>query len=94
MDKGSLLFKEACGKDYSAWLSKQELDRMRLLFQRRHILEHNAGIVDDRYIDKSGDINYVVGQRVVVKKSEVYELLDIIEKLCNGLKSVETISSN
>ena len=58
---------------------------MILFFQRRHILEHNAGIVDGRYIEKSGDTSYSVGQRLVLKKNEVRELLAIVRKLCNGL---------
>ncbi len=85
VQKGSDLFKDACGKEYSAWLSQYEIDRMNLLFQKRHILEHNAGIVDDKYIQKSGDNNYSVGQHIVLNKSEVYELLNIINKLCDGL---------
>lgn len=83
--KGSELFKNACGKEYSSWLSNYEIDRMNLLFQKRHIIEHNAGIVDDKYLQNSGDTNYIVGQHVVINKSEVLELLYIIKKLCIGL---------
>lgn len=85
VDKGSNLFLQACGKGYEAWLSQYEIERMVLFFQRRHILEHNAGIVDERYVEKSGDTSYCVGQRVVLKKSEVRELLAIVRKLCTGL---------
>ena len=85
VEKGSNLFLQACGKGYDAWLSQYELKRMILFFQRRHILEHNAGIVDERYIEKSGDTSYSVGQRLVLKKNEVRELLAIVRKLCNGL---------
>lgn len=85
VEKGSDLFLQACGKGYEEWLSQYELDRMILFFQRRHILEHNAGIVDERYIEKSGDTSYRVGQRLVLKKNEVRELLAIVRKLCVGL---------
>lgn len=85
VEKGSNLFLQACGKGYDAWLSQYELKRMIIFFQRRHILEHNAGIVDGRYIEKSGDTSYSVGQRLVLKKNEVRELLAIVRKLCNGL---------
>lgn len=85
VDKGSNLFLQACGKGYEAWLSQHEIDRMILFFQRRHVLEHNAGIVDERYIEKSKDKAYNVGQRLVLKKNEVRELLAIVRKLCAGL---------
>ena len=40
------------------WLSVDELKDMNLLFQRRHLIEHNNGMVDQKYIDKSGDNSY------------------------------------
>ena len=85
VDKGSNLFYQACGKGYDEWLSEHELRRMTLLFQRRHIFEHNAGIVDNRYLQKTGDTAYVEGQHMILKKSEVLELLTIVRKLCEGL---------
>ncbi len=85
VDKGSMLFNQACGKGYEVWLSEFELKRMTLLFQRRHIFEHNAGIVDEKYIEKSGDTSYIEGQHMVLRKYEVLELLAIVRKLCAGL---------
>lgn len=61
---------------------------MNLYFQRRHLVEHNNGLVDQRYIDKSGDISYQVGQRIVIKEKDINELLHIIEILVTGLKTV------
>lgn len=58
------------------------------MFQRRHLIEHNNGMVDQKYIDKSGDQTYVVGQRLVVKQAEVNELIELIKKLGNGLLSL------
>ena len=88
VDKGSKLFSDATGKGYDEWLSKKELERMNLLFQRRHILEHNGGIVDDRYLKQSGDTSYVLGQRVIVRSEDAVELLRIIKKLSAGLKTI------
>lgn len=89
VDKGSRLFEEATGKAYSEWLSDTELSNMNMLFQRRHLIEHNNGMVDQKYIEKSGDHSYAVGQRLVVKESDAHALLSIIRKLCNGLMSVK-----
>lgn len=88
VQKGSDLFKAATRKGYDTWLTATELDRMNLLFQRRHILEHNAGLVDSMYLQKSGDASYVVGQRLVVHEKDAYELLAIIKKLAAGLKTI------
>lgn len=88
VEKGSRLFLDAVGKGYDTWLSSDELARMNLLFQKRHILEHNNGIVDDRYLQKSGDTSYVLGQRIVVHDTDANELLTIIKKLSSGLKTI------
>ena len=88
VEKGSNLFLDATGKGYDEWLTKQEIERMNLLFQRRHIIEHNAGIIDEKYVEKSSDPAYVVGQRIIVRKEDAQELLRIIKKLSMGLKSL------
>lgn len=89
VDKGSNMFMSLCGKGYETWLSPEELQDMKLLFQRRHILEHNSGIVDQRYIDQSGDASYNVGQRIVVHERDARRLLAIVQKLGEGLKLLE-----
>lgn len=88
VEKGSNLFVAAVGKGYDEWLTQDELDRMNLFFQRRHILEHNGGIVDDKYLQKSNDTSYVEGQRISVRIEDTLELIGIIRKLANGLKSI------
>lgn len=87
VEKGSKLFKEKTGKGYQEWLSNEEISFMNLMFQKRHLIEHNNGMVDQHYIDKSGDRAYVVGQRIVVKEKDTYTLLGIIKKLSDGLRS-------
>lgn len=81
VDKGSSLFQKNYGVGYYEWLTSDEISFMNLMFQRRHILEHNNGIVDDKYLHNSKDTLYKMGQRVVCKKDHVLKLLDLIRKL-------------
>ena len=85
VDKGSQLFKDACGKGYSSWLEDAELEKMNLMFQKRHIVDHNAAIVDSDYLKKSGDTSYEAGQRLILHKNDIYELIKIVKKLLQGL---------
>lgn len=85
LDQGSLLWQKAINYEYRNWLSHQELASLNTLFQKRHLLAHNDGIVDSRYIEKSNDVSYVVGQRVVIKNSDVDSLLNCLVKLGDGL---------
>lgn len=92
VEKGSQLFETATGEAYSKWLSSGELKEMNLQFQRRHIVEHNNGMIDQRYIDKSDDTSYAVGQRLVVKDSDARTLLSIVKRLCTGLMKLQEVT--
>jgi hypothetical protein len=61
---------------------------MKLLFQRRHVISHRQGIVDQTYIDRSGDSSYTVGQRLVVRDADVLDLVNHMRTLVTGLKTL------
>ena len=86
MDDASNLWKQASGKGFEDFLSAAELERMKVLYQRRHVVSHRQGIVDQEYIDRSGDVAYKVGQRLVVQERDVLDLVGILERLSSGLK--------
>lgn len=88
IEKGSLLFKVKTGKEYNDWLNDQEIGELIVLFQKRHLLEHNGGIVDERYISTSKDNSYRIGQRIVVKEDCALRLLYLVRKLSTGIKSL------
>lgn len=88
VDDASLLWQQASGKGYPDFLSPTELQRMKLMFQRRHVLSHRQGIVDQAYISKSGDAAYAVGQRLVIRDRDVLELVELFEKLTRGLRAL------
>ena len=85
LDKGSELFEGLTGKAYSEWLSADQKRFLFLMFQRRHLLEHNNGLVDQKYIDKTNDFGYKVGERIIVRVEEVRKLQSIVLTLGNGL---------
>ena len=86
LEHGSKLWERIIGIGYSKWLNEDEIDKLSILFQKRHILSHNEGIVDAQYLLKSGDTSYKEGQRIVVSERDIDELLSYVEKLGNGLK--------
>ena len=89
VEKGSQLYKEVTGKQYDDWLSASELDFMKLMFQRRHLLEHNNGMVDQRYLDKSNDTCYSLGQRIIVKEKDAQSLLAILRTLGSSIMKLK-----
>ena len=83
--KGSDLFKNQTGYGYEAWLSNDELNMMKIMFQRRHVIEHNGGRVDEKYLSESGDTAYIVSQKLKIDGRDIMDLLVIIKKLSQGL---------
>lgn len=72
---------------YADILGAADLERLRRLFQKRHLLAHSDGIVDQRYVNESGDMTYKVGQRITVSTSEVDDIVAGIGRLVAGLRS-------
>lgn len=50
-------------------------------FQKRHLLSHKMGIVDSEYVEKTGDIQAIVGRKICISEEEVRKLIEIIIKL-------------
>lgn len=88
VEKGNALFTEIMNKGYDTWLTSNELEKMNIFFQKRHLIEHNNGLVDQKYLNKSKDYSYSLGQRIIIKETDIYELLKIIKNLTNGLKEI------
>jgi hypothetical protein len=86
--EGNKLWINLTGQGYIDWLTDDEYFKLNIYAQRRHLLEHKNGIVDDMYLKKSDDKSYQVGDRVIVNADEVLTLLTIIEKIVAKIKTV------
>jgi predicted RNA-binding Zn-ribbon protein involved in translation (DUF1610 family) len=87
LDQGSHLWQQVIGKGYDEFLTTEERSHLQLLFQRRHLFAHQEGLVDDEYVERSGDTAYKPGQRIVVTERDVDAFADILLKLASGLRS-------
>lgn len=85
---GSELFDRLVGKPYGDFIDENGVKDMTILFNRRHLLTHCNGIVDEKYIRNTGDNSYELGQRIIVKDKDLLRLLDIIERVVEGLLAV------
>lgn len=50
-------------------------------FQKRHLLAHRMGIVDEEYVKKSGDTQARVGRKVVIETEDVRVLIGLVARL-------------
>lgn len=87
LEQASELWKKAVQKGFESWIDEGELKSLGILYQKRHLLAHNEGIVDSKYIRKSGDNSYKEGQRIVIAEKDVDVLVSALEKLANAIES-------
>ena len=87
LDTGSDYWKSLLGEGYNDWVSTADLAKLTILFHKRHLLSHTEGIVDQKYIDRSGDTNYKVGQRLVIKESDVLDLTRLISNIVATIRA-------
>jgi hypothetical protein len=57
---------------------------LRLAFARRHVLEHNGGVIDDRYVAQTGE--GVVGRRIRIRPRSIEEAFAAVEELARRLE--------
>ncbi len=75
---GSNLWNDVLGESYSDWINHNQQKQLNILFQKRHLLQHNEGLVDHDYISKSNDQSYKAGQRIVIHQKDVQTLIELI----------------
>lgn len=92
LDVGGDYWKNLYGETYQDWLTETEYQILNQLFQKRHLLSHTEGIVDQKYINKSADTSYSIGQRIVVKEKDVLNLKDLINKIVCMLRTRGSIT--
>jgi hypothetical protein len=72
------LLNEAFGFRIGDFVSKSDLNRMSILFEKRHIVTHNSGIVDQKYIDRTRASQSLLGTKIAVSEAEIEFLLERI----------------
>jgi hypothetical protein len=74
--------------DFSAGLTRDEWQAAVRGFQRRHLLSHKMGVVDEEYVRKSGDMHAVLGRKIRITAAEVRDLVLILRKLAHDLVNI------
>ena len=74
-------FLDLFGIDLSAEVEPEEWRAAVVAFQKRHLIAHRLGVVDQDYIDKTGDDRAVVGRKIIVDADEVKRLARTVNTL-------------
>jgi hypothetical protein len=69
------------GFDLAAGVAADEWDFSCRCFQKRHLLAHKMGIVDESYVKVTGDPDVIVGRKVPITGQEVTLLIGVLKRL-------------
>lgn len=81
LEKSHKLYFDNFEVDIFKNITKIERNFIEEMFQNRHILEHNKGFIDEKYVERVIDSNTIEGQRKIIKKNDVLKFHSIIEKV-------------
>ncbi len=72
---------ETFGFDFADELNSNSWIATCRIFQKRHLLAHKMGVIDDEYVQKANDRGAVVGRRIRVTHDEVFLAVSLVETL-------------
>jgi hypothetical protein len=75
------LYREHLDVDLPALLGTDGWEHLNQVAEIRHVLVHNSGIVDDRFLSQLPDWPQQTGQRIHVKKSDANGFVALLERV-------------
>ncbi len=72
---------EVFGFNFADTLNADDWNSACRVFQKRHLLAHKMGVIDDEYIKRANDPGAVAGRKIHVGRNEVNEAIGIVETL-------------
>ena len=75
-------------QDYQTLIGQDKFERLNVIFQKRHLLVHTQGIVDQEYIDKTADNSIKIGMRITISERDVHEEVDLVRQLLDKLTEI------
>jgi hypothetical protein len=73
------------GFDFASVLTAEEWTTICRTFEKRHLLAHKLGVIDEDYVRKANDPSAMVGRRIRVAPEEVSAAIALVEKLGQSL---------
>lgn len=75
------------GVDIADGLDASEWDSVAVQFQKRHLLAHTMGIIDQEYVDKTRLSSAMIGKMVQISRDDVRNLVTLLGRISDTLSS-------
>ncbi|MEA2919061.1 MAG: hypothetical protein QOJ15_11142 [Bradyrhizobium sp.] len=76
------------GTDIAALVLDDEWKEALIAFQKRHLVSHKMGVVDQSYIEKTGDSRHAVGRKIEITAVEVRDLSRTLKMLAEDIAKI------
>jgi hypothetical protein len=76
---------QAHGRSLRAHTTREEWEFLTRSFQKRHVLTHNLGVIDEQYLQRASDPDAILGRKVRITSTDVERTLDLLERLAAHL---------
>ncbi len=73
------------GVDISAGLDTDQWDFVKEQFQKRHLLAHKMGVIDEEFIRKTRQSGSLYGRKVLISEEDVRKLIDYLKVMAENL---------
>lgn len=80
-------FQQHHNLDLFSELSPKEICLLDLVFNKRHVIVHNGGVMDEKYIEKTNGDHRDIGKPVPLSKEEVMKAIDVMRRVVQTAKA-------
>ena len=87
LDDAAELYRQHLEVDLPALLETEGWDHLNQVAAMRHLLVHNAGIVDSRFLDRLPTWPQQAGQRIQIKKSDAEGFITLLQRVAAAFGS-------
>lgn len=87
LDASNDIFLSQFGFDIFDGISTQDVDALYLVFNKRHIITHNLGIIDEKYVQNTGIRGNILRHKVDISKDEIVSSLLCIERIAENIRA-------
>ncbi|MBI4529541.1 MAG: hypothetical protein HY695_37565 [Deltaproteobacteria bacterium] len=90
IDRANQRVQDLYGVDFTKGLDADQWALVLRCFQKRHLLAHKMGVIDQDYIDATRDTSAVVGRKIQIQPAEVRRLLTALRTI--GEQSFDSLT--
>ena len=76
---------QALGFQLAETVERKAWEEAVKLFQKRHLIAHKMGVVDQEYVDRTGDRQAIRGRKIRVSTEEVSQLSDTLRAMAESI---------